>query len=157
MAYDLQYVDQNFEEALKTYNQIISEFPDSKEDGYAKSQTSNLEGAIKKPKKMATREGGEPNYHPPLEERHPILRSIASLYKVLAVLVGILAVILIVMGMDGAPNVGEIIGSFIGGLVGVVTLLAMSEGITVFLASKRTPGGLLFRKASCNESSRGII
>ncbi|KLU63311.1 hypothetical protein CEB3_c02910 [Peptococcaceae bacterium CEB3] len=132
-AYDLQYVEENFEEALKTYNQIISEFPDSKEAGYAKSQISNLEGTIQKPKTMAVQEGGEPNYAAPLEERYPILRSIASLYKVLAVLVGILAVILIVMGMGGAPNVGMIIESFIGGLIGVVILLAMSEGITVFL------------------------
>ncbi|MCM1565128.1 MAG: hypothetical protein FNP40_10845 [Dehalobacter sp. 4CP] len=52
-AYHLHYEEGDYKEALKLYNQIISEFPSSQEATYSKSQIKNIEdGNIKAPKKQ---------------------------------------------------------------------------------------------------------
>lgn len=42
-AYGLHYKAKNFEEAYRTYKQILDMYPDSKEAGYAASQLQNLQ------------------------------------------------------------------------------------------------------------------
>jgi tetratricopeptide (TPR) repeat protein len=45
-AYALHYTSNNYDEALECYNQLINEFPDSEEAGYAKTQIRNIENFL---------------------------------------------------------------------------------------------------------------
>jgi hypothetical protein len=69
--------------------------------------------------------------------RYPALRIVAGLYRIVAVITGIAAVILIAVGVRfldrGSEGVLLIIGGILGGLIGVVTTLAAAEGIRVFI------------------------
>lgn len=71
--------------------------------------------------------------------RYPALRIVAGIYRVLAVLVGIAAIIVIIVGIQaigadaGQEGLFLIFGGILGGLIGVVTNLAVAEGILVFL------------------------
>lgn len=42
-AHDIHYVDKNYDRAYWLYKDIIDDFPDSKESGYAKTQIQNIE------------------------------------------------------------------------------------------------------------------
>ena len=72
--------------------------------------------------------------------RYPTLIFIAKVYKGLAYLVGILAVIGVIVSLSYLENqfqrgigITLLIQSIIGGALGVITLLAASESIKVFI------------------------
>jgi rubrerythrin len=44
-AHDIHYLDKNIDRAYWLYKQIIDDFPDSKEAGYAKTQIQNIENS----------------------------------------------------------------------------------------------------------------
>ena len=80
------------------------------------------------------------NQEPALSQRYPALRAIGSVYRILAVLTGIIAVIIIIIGVrqsdaDRGIAVGMplILGGLVGGSVGVISNLAVAEIIRVFL------------------------
>ncbi|TEB12894.1 hypothetical protein Psfp_03632 [Pelotomaculum sp. FP] len=136
-AYNLHYKEGKSEEALTLYNQILNEFPSSKEATYSKSQISNIEGNVQKPKEKqqghqeTERQDTElSEYQVLVEERYPTLRFIASMYKGLAILVGVIVIITMFRSND---NIVLFFGSLVLGAIGVITLLAMSEGIRVFI------------------------
>ena len=64
--------------------------------------------------------------------RYPALRVLSVLYRVLAVVVGIAAFIVIMIGIS-MENVQLIFGGIIGGAFGVITNLAIAEFILLFL------------------------
>jgi hypothetical protein len=66
--------------------------------------------------------------------KYPALRFISSMYKLLAFLIGIVAVVIGILSMSGFDaNYPLGFGIILGGLIGLITMLAMSEGIKVFL------------------------
>ena len=71
--------------------------------------------------------------------RYPALRFIASIYRLLAYLIGIAAFICVFIGLiialmdDGERGILMIIVGLLGGFVGFITSLAAAEGIIVFL------------------------
>lgn len=133
-AYKLHYMDEDPQEALALYNQIIEEFPNSQE---AKNSKSQIEQAKKMSNQQSKRKqiqtDSSSDYEQTLKEKYPALRFIASIYKFLAVFIVIVAIILIIIGMGGDQNVGLIAGALLGGFLGAVTMLAMAEGIKVFV------------------------
>ena len=73
-------------------------------------------------------------YHESAQARYPALRLMAGVYKILAWLVAIGTVICIIMLATSLEMSGvQLLVAFLGGAVGFVTLLAVSEGIMVFI------------------------
>ncbi len=134
-AYNLHYNDDDIDAALVIYQQIIDEFPTSQEARNAERQMQNIRNEPRKTnlKPMPADNPAEPE---PLriEKRYTALRSFASMYKGLAIFMGIVAAIGLIMSLAGdRPNGTLALVSIIFGTVGVITLLAISEGIRVFL------------------------
>ena len=82
--------------------------------------------------------------NPNLNKKYPTLRTIAGFYKFLAYGVGVVAIISFIVGfvtiIDSAtdfydPKLGAILmlGSVVVGSITVISLLAMSEGIMLFV------------------------
>lgn len=69
--------------------------------------------------------------------RCPALRIVAGIYRTLAVLVGIAAIVVMAIGLrtldGGSEGILLVLGGFLGGLIGVATILAAAEGIRMFL------------------------
>ncbi len=73
-------------------------------------------------------------YHESARARYPALRVMAGVYKILAWLVAIGAIISIIMLATSRETSGVLIlVAFLGGAVGFVTLFAASESIMVFI------------------------
>lgn len=64
--------------------------------------------------------------------RYPALRIIASIYRVLAVILAIAGLAVIVFGIAGG-QIELILAGSLGATLGVITSLAAAEGIIVFL------------------------
>lgn len=71
---------------------------------------------------------------------YPNLRFIATFYQILAVLAGIVAVIVVVLGLMSLDSYGEqgtgiilIVGGLFGGAFTIITCLGLAEAIKVFL------------------------
>lgn len=69
---------------------------------------------------------------PSKSARYPALQFIASLYRVLAVLTGLVCILLVLLHLSSG-NLLFIIAYIIGGIIGVITNLAIAEGIVVFI------------------------
>ena len=65
-------------------------------------------------------------------KRYPVLRAIASLYQILAILTIGAGLLFIIWGFDQRDG-GFIVTGFMGTLIGPVTFFAAAEGILVFL------------------------
>lgn len=67
--------------------------------------------------------------------RYPALRVIAGIYRGIAVLAGIAAIVILFIGFMKLNSYGLmlILGSIFGGAITVITCLATAEGIKVFL------------------------
>lgn len=72
--------------------------------------------------------------------RYPALRVIAGIYRGIAVLAGIAAIVILFIGFMKLDSYGDeafglmlILGSIFGGAITVITCLATAEGIKVFL------------------------
>lgn len=65
---------------------------------------------------------------------YPALRVIAALYRGMAVLIAIITIISVaqVLGQDASNSIFST-GSIVVELIGIVTLLALAEGIKVFI------------------------
>jgi len=67
--------------------------------------------------------------------RYPALLLVARIYRILAIVTGIAALIVVTIGMQVIDRGGIflVLGGVLGGLIGVVTNLAIAECIKVFL------------------------
>ena len=67
--------------------------------------------------------------------RYPALQTLSMIYRILAYVTGIVAVIIVILGLATIERGGAalIIWGILGGIVGVVTNLAIAEGIKVFI------------------------
>lgn len=67
--------------------------------------------------------------------RYPALKTLSVIYRILAYVTGIAAVIIAILGIAKIEEGGAalIIWGVLGGFVGVVTNLAIAEGIKVFI------------------------
>lgn len=67
--------------------------------------------------------------------RYPALQTLSVIYRILAYVTGAVAVTIAIMGIATFERGGValIIGGLLGGFVGVVTNLAIAEGIKVFI------------------------
>jgi len=67
--------------------------------------------------------------------RYPMLQTLSVIYRILAYITGIVAVIIALLGIVTIERGGVvlILWGVLGGIVGVVTNLAIAEGIKVFI------------------------
>ena len=80
---------------------------------------------------------------PPQRVRYPALSVVAAGYRLLAMLSFMAGVVVVVLGIRGLelsegavgkiPAVMLIVGGVLGGMVGMITSLAASEGIRIFI------------------------
>jgi hypothetical protein len=82
LAYELQYSDQDYMEALKVYKRIVDQFPDSPEAEYAQSQIINLENLSDKRLHSISSKGGKERSqtsaaynHEPRQQPQPVNNS----------------------------------------------------------------------------------
>jgi hypothetical protein len=73
---------------------------------------------------------------PKSSSRYPALQTLSLIYRIFAYVTGAVALIIAIMGIATIERGGGslIIWGILGGIVGVVTNLAIAEGIKVFIA-----------------------
>lgn len=73
---------------------------------------------------------------PESASRYPALEILSVIYRILAYVTGVVALIIVIIGVMTIDRGGAslIIGGLLGGIVGVITNLAIAEGIKVFTA-----------------------
>ena len=72
---------------------------------------------------------------PESASRYPMLRTLSTIYRIFAYVTGIFAVIIVIFGIVKIDRGGVslIIFGALGGVIGVITNLAIAEGIKVFI------------------------
>jgi|AP45_3_1055517.scaffolds.fasta_scaffold397624_1 hypothetical protein len=77
-------------------------------------------------------ESSKDSMNPISESKYPALRTISGFYQFLAIIIGIGSALGLLYGIKAAGTT-IIIYALIMGLMGVITLLAISEGIKLFI------------------------
>ena len=93
---------------------------------------------------------------PKSTSRYPALQTLSLIYRIFAYVTGAVALIIAIFGIATIKRGGGtlIIWGILGGLVGVVTNLAIAEGIKVFIAIEENTRNTSLSSSHHNERDR---